>query len=312
MSKKSQRILAFYRTSWNQALPNRTLESCIKNACNTLRSVKDRSISREDAVMSLAHLLPRQKSGGLFLHIVSETPGEAASVVPADKAAATEIAVGTSLPPDDFEFMDGDAFLFVHRDDICICATQMHIAAVQFFLRSLFTKAGLKNNPEQLLFMRAADIKKVTKIRKEGVKSVEISASLYEASASYMKRKLEVQGILGTVARHVRALTGNEKDVTDDALKAKLTLTVDKRRRKGVALGTKRIEDLALDLVNSEQADDDFVIETNTGGRITASEIYVRARVPLEKTGKSLHRSDAWSKLEAFYNQLRETGQLDE
>ena len=311
MTNQSVRALSYYRTEWASAVgPTMDLETCIRSACARLSRVDERSIRRDDTVMSLAHMVTREVSKGIFLHIVSETPGEAASVVPSDKATR-EIDVSISPPPRDFEFMDGDAFALVSGDDICVCTTQMHIAAVQFFLRQLFEKAGLNKIAQFFAFMRAADIPKVRKIRKEGVKSIHLKASLYEASMNYAKRKDEVQGLLGVVARHIRALAGNERDVTEDALRATLVLTVDHRRKHGITLGTKRIENLAVELVKSEHSDDEFTIETNSGGKITASEIYIRSSVRIDRNGKSVDRNHAWGKLEQFYSELRNTGQLD-
>jgi hypothetical protein len=156
-----------------------------------------------------------------------------------------------------------------------------------------------------------ADVNKVKLIKAQGVKEIEIRATMFEATASYQRRKTQALGTLGAAAKHLKALLGKENDVTNDALKILLSLKVD-RRLKGIPLGEKRIEQLAADLLDNQEGHDDFTIITKSGQRISREEIYMRITVPIKGVGKSVDREAAWKELRSFYLSLEKAGALEQ
>jgi hypothetical protein len=161
-----------------------TLESCLKAAHNVLKTVQDRTIIRDSGqhISAVKRLAPRD--GGFFLHITADTPGERASVVPKVKKDAEELDVGTIAAPDNAEFMDGDAFLYVKGDHVCLCTTGLRDGAVRLFLYEFFDKAGLGDHATKFELMKAANVDKLKMLRTQGVKEIALNASLYQATAS--------------------------------------------------------------------------------------------------------------------------------
>ncbi|MGQ0589442.1 MAG: hypothetical protein ACT4N8_07915 [Sphingosinicella sp.] len=123
MADKKEKIISFRRAEWLIDNPtSATLSGLLKQAIDKLQTAADRTVSRGDQEMILASLKP-DKSNAFFLHITLDTPGEAASIVPKAGQTASEIKVGTSPPPKDAEFMDGDAFVYICGNDVALCTT---------------------------------------------------------------------------------------------------------------------------------------------------------------------------------------------
>jgi hypothetical protein len=310
MADTKERTISYRRADWLIDNPDSiSLSSMLKQAAGKLKSVEDRSLYRHGQVMRLVNL--RASKEGFLAHITLETPGEAASVVPKVDKSVEEADVETTAPPEGKEFMDGDAFLFVKEDHVCLCMTGMMDVTVRNFLQDFFMKAKIRRDADKFDLIKVADISKVKLLQSQGVKEIELRAALFAASAQYHKRRAHPQGFLGAVAKQTMSLLGNEHDVNFDALKVMLTLKVDERRR-GLVLGEKRMKQLGTDLLRNQQPGDDFTIVTKTGQRIGPQEIFMRSTAQIEALGKSVERTPAWRELVRFYEALRTSGALEE
>ncbi len=218
-----------------------TLGLCIKQASERLRTVQERTISRAGGqTIRLADFCV-DVDGGCFLHLTVETPGEHASVVPRVTEGEVRLRVSTIPPPNDAEYMDGDAFLYVNNNHVVLCATTVRVGGVRYFLRQFFQKANARKDADQFYFMNAIDTQVLAMLHREGVREIELQASLYSASIDYRDRQQHASGVLAVISRHFKALFGSEYDVTEDALRVGVTLNVD-RRRRGIHVGHKRLE----------------------------------------------------------------------
>jgi hypothetical protein len=308
-----QKTISYHRAEWySDHKDSINLGLCIKQSTDRLRTIPERSIQRAGGyMMRLAYFKPDDENHGYFLHITFETPGEHASVVPSVSADATEVRVSTLAPPNDAEFMDGDAFFYVNRNDACLCATSVSLGSVRYFLNALFEKAKIRSDAGHFDFFNAVDTRKFALIQSKGVREIEIKASLYKASADYNKRKKEITGVLGASAKHIKAILGIDHDVTDDSLRVALTLTVDKRHKGGIVLGHKRMEQVANDIIKNETDEDEYVIVLESGEKIKPRELILKSPVSLDSVGKSVARDKAWDALREYYVGLRRAGQLE-
>jgi hypothetical protein len=114
--------------------------------------------------------------------------------------------------------------------------------------------------------------------------------------------------------RHSGPLTHDDKATAliDDSLRVQVTIKTDGRFRKHLALGEKRIETLATDVVENAESNDDFEIVTNYDQRIGSNEIFLNEVVFIDSYGKSVKRADAWDHLEKFFNRLKKSGALEQ
>ena len=287
MADKREKSISYRRAQWLVDDPaSINLASCIKQAAVKLTTVAERTVPRNNGKFVRLAMLSPESKGGLYLHLTEDTPGELASVVPKAISTSTEIEVSTTAPPSGAEFMDGDAFLYVNENDVCLCSTGMRDASIQYFLQDFFKQAKIRSDAVQFMLAKVSDVSKIKLIQNQGIREIEIRAILYEATLTYNRRKAQAQSIVGAAAKHIRYVLGNEHDVNSDALQVALSVKTD-RRRKGLKLGEKRIQTLATDLIKHQEGDDDFVIITKKNQRIGPNEIFIKTTVEIDSIGKS-------------------------
>lgn len=310
MAETRQKTISYHRAEYQIDVPDSiSLAACIKDATDKRQTVTERTILRSNGqiVRIATHRIDQNK--GHFLHLTADTPGEPASIVPIVDDAAKEVLVETTAPPEGSEFMDGDAFLYVRDNDICICATTISVAAIRQFFVKFFENAKIRKDAGMFDLLNATDTARLARIINSGVKTIEIKSSLYNASMTYRKRKSEPVGALDVVSRFFKAIFANEHDVTEDALRVAVTLTSD-GRAKGLVVGQKRLNDLATIMLEKEEDDDDFVIVLNNKEKILPGEIFLRTKVDIAVKGKSVDRDKAWQKVLDYYNGLLGTGAI--
>jgi hypothetical protein len=312
MADKKEKTVSYRRAIWVDSVSGIDLEWCIREAHAKLKTVDERTIGYSGTLTRSA----KQKNvrsdgnGGLLLHLVTDTPGEAASVVPKVPARSTDLDLKTEAPPPDGEWLDGDAFIFVKGDHLCFCATGMRDGAISWFLHELFKKAKIRKDSNRFDLAKAADVTKLRLLHSQGVKEIEIKAMVSRATAHYEKRKATTYGALGAAGKFLKTIWQAPNDYTDDSLKVILSLKVD-RRFNGIKLGEKRIEQLGADIVKNTEKGDDFSILTKTGQRITQSEIFIRSKVLIDGEGKTVKRDKAWNELVAFFKVLTSSGAVE-
>jgi len=312
MAAQKDKTVSYRRAEWFSAdhQAGVTLATCLKQAGAKLQSVSERTIILHDGkYIRLASM--HREGEGYYLHFTADTPGEAASIVPKVTSTTKEIKVSTVKPPKDAEFMDGDAFLYVSGNDVCMCTTSMGDGSVRYFLQKFFEAAHIGKDATLFDLMKVSNMSKVKLIKSEGVKEIELRTTLYEASVHYHRRKKEPSSIMGAAAKQLKYVLGNEHDVNHDALRMMLTVKTDERR-SGIKLGEKRIQELAKGMVDHQEEEDEYVIITNGGYRIGPKEIFMKSTVKIDSIGKSVDRDKAWEELFRFYNVLKESGALEQ
>lgn len=311
MAEKREKTVSYRRAAWLPEVSGISLESCIRDAHAVLKTIDDRTIGFGGRLTRSV----RQKNvqaGGLLLHLTTETPGESASVVPHPKPTTSELDLRVAAPPRGGEWLDGDAFLYVRGDHVCMCATDIRDGAINYFLHEFFKKAKLRKDSQLFELQKIADVSKLKFLHSQGVKELEINAVLYKATADYTKRKNEVVGSLGAVGKFFKSVLNKPYDVTPDGLKVSVALRVDRRFTKHLSVGYKTIEQLAANVVSHGDEKYDYSIITKTGQRISPDEIFMRAKVQIDSEGKTVDRDKAWCELVFFYDSLKQSGALEE
>ncbi len=311
MVDKREKTLSYRRAVWFDEASGLTLEKCLREAHKNLKNIGERTIVHGDQHTCSA----KQKdgpSGGMFLHLTADTPGEYASVVPKVAPSSAELDLKTAGPPPDGEWLDGDAFLFVRHDHVCMCATGIRDGAINYFLHKLFEKAKLRKDSARFELEKVADVSKLKMLHSQGVQEVEIRATMYQATADYERRKGSAFAGLGAAGRYIKAFLKKPNDYTPDGLQVTLSLKADKRFKKDFRLGEKRIEQIAADVVKNAEKKDEYSIITKTGQKISAREIFMRTTVQIDSDGKTVDRDKAWRELSSFYKFLSESGALEQ
>ncbi len=302
MPARREKTLHYRRAQWLQI--GQTLESYTRQACQTLPTVDLRTIERGEGKFVRCIRTRRRQQGGIFLHLTADTPGEAASTIPKLLNQA-DVDVGEAGPPQDAEFMDGDAFVFIRDDHVCFCAGELRDASIAYFLASLFLKADLGGASSQFVLNRVADVEKIQLIQERGVKEIVLDASLYEATAHYNARNAQPASVLRSIGRTFWSLLAHDdNDDRDDNLQVQVSIAADGRVRHNAEFGYRRLEALAEKVVENERAGDQYAIITKDNQKITAGEITLHKTARITAFGKSVSRDPAWNELLAYYQEL--------
>ena len=309
-----EKTLSYRRADWLETPSgSATLESFLKQALTKLQTVGHTAVARESGqVLSCAKREIRQR-GGIFLHVTAITPGGEASVISSkDTDAAPELDILTVTPPIDNEFVDGDVFLLVRKDSICVCSNAIRDGTIAHYFYKLFEKAKLTDQSTKFHIVNVADIDKVKFIQDHKLKSITLNASLYKASNDALKNAKRMRGAPGAVAKFLKALLGRDNDVNNDSINVHITIETDGRVRKHLSLGEHRLESWALDLVKNEQSDDSYTIVTADRQIIRPNELKMQKLCNIHVKGNSVDRECAWKELLDFYKDLCEKGAVEE
>jgi hypothetical protein len=239
---------------------------------------------------------------GFLLHISAETPGEPASIVP-DAGSGNSIDVSTLNPPNNAEYMDGDAFAYIRGNHVCLCVSLINDAVIYSALQQLFSLAKLTAEAQKFELLKVANTDKLKLIQSEGIKSIDLKTTVYKASFDYSRRHAQAQGIAGAVGKHIKAFIGKPHDVTNDSLQIVLTIKKDLRVRKHLTLGEQTLESLAENILLNQEEDDHFSILLDNGQIVT-----IRQKLPVPARGKSVDRDRAWQALITFFRSLEARG----
>jgi hypothetical protein len=309
MAEKRSKTISYRRAVWFTPKGDGNLEDLLRTVHKQFKTVAERKVKRSGGqVLKGLHFHPK-RGGGFFMHVVAETPGDHASTLSALHDSAEVGSVSTAPAPAGSEFMDGDIFLYVRGNDLSICATSLREGGLATYCRDLFTKAGLGDASTLFEIQRVAKADRMKMINAEGVKEIELHATMYEATAKYIQRKTKASGALAAVGDHLKAVFGKDLDASSEHVKIGVSIKTDYRGSEGKVLGASQMKNIARDVVES---DADYTIITRKGQRINNNDIAVREKVDIERLGKSVDFKAAWQELEKFHDRLVEAGVADE
>lgn len=311
MADEKQKTLGYRRAEFLTKV-DKTLEQYLAEAHTKLADISQRRINLPGypILQCLQHL--HQDNLGVFIHIAAYTPGEKASVVPALRGVASG-EVETAPPPEHCEFMDGDIMALIVGNDVLLCSTNLHEKRAQKYMQEIILAAGIDKKSSQFGLCKKANIDKLKLIQKQGVKSVNLNVSLFDASVEHLHRNTIKKKLGGGLMDEIKALLSIDKKITEindaENLTAQILLTYDSRRKKGI-IGRQRIEKIARQMI--EEDDEGFSIKTLSGETIRGSDIALKKSVSLPKHGKSVFCGEAWRALESYYYELKAGGLLEQ
>ena len=136
--------------------------------------------------------------------------------------------------------MDGDIIVFAKGNDLCICATSLHAGAIGAYCDELFRKAKLGDDATKFDLQKVANVDKLKMIEEQGVKEIDLTATLDEASVKYVKRKTAIGGGLRVLGRHLNAILRKDEPAARDNIRVGIVLKTDGRMKTGKVLCTFR------------------------------------------------------------------------
>jgi len=306
MPEEKTKTLSYRRAQFLSPEAERALEDYLSEAKSKTPDLA-KFIHENGFVLEERHHLFDPKVGH-FLHIVAFTPGEKASIVPHLPGA-----LATTSPPKQSDFLDGDIMVLIAGNHAIICSNGLHEKKVEQFLDKYFEAAGLDRVARCFNLTKVANINKVKMIEAQGVKEITLSSSLFDVSMQHNERTTVSKRLSGAFWDEVKALVlkddGTSEIEESENLTAHLVLSYD-GRKKEISVGRKRLEDISKKVV--EEDEEGFSIVTVSGETLRGSDIALRKFTKIQKHGKSVLHSHAWTELEAYYRELYYNGLLDQ
>ena len=307
MNPEKTRKLTYRRASWSRS-HGKTLQQFLDEAHVKYKATQDRVFDYGDGkIQGMSFAKRGDCSCG---HIASYVPNQPACLVP-DASPANDLDTSTREPPQGHSYLDGDIFFVVREDDLVVCTSSLRESALLNYLASILDLYCEKFTPSDIAISAVADIDQIMLLKREGVAKIVINSSLYSASINYLERKLQKQGLLGSIQALAEAalLQDHHLDASklyeEASLSMKVEISMDRRKRGWAS--QKSITETATSLLNDPDADDVTII-TNSGSQVRASSIAVSKSVRLPAHGDSVSKLPTWAALIDYLNELSKLG----
>lgn len=322
--KLRQRKLYYRRAEWSEMDHSQhTLEDILKDAHEQNENVSSRIFpGLSGSEVKGASYIYDEK--GIFIQIASYTPGQETSTIE-NSREAPESNVTPQEAPDGKDFLDGEVFALVKDNHVIFCPSGARESTADYYFKEMINKSDHVDITHTLELDKIAKASKVSMLEKEGVKGIELDCSLYEASLMHIKEKeKDVSGIMSKIAGELKSIFDNDptlKEIEEkENLNIKLSVTYDGREALrnykdtdfGVR-GKERLKKTSSKLLRDIDEDNDgFTIITGRGNKITASEIRIAETKKIKTLGKSICKVDARVQMHAYYEELKNTGVLQQ
>lgn len=314
------RTVSYRRAHWNntrdfpddlQTYLNRAFLACATTASRTY-DFGDYHIQGIRIGGDVVRTRTGQQRDVLLMQLAKYEPDGQANTVTKPSAVQQESDVETEDPPELKDWIDGDLFVLVCGNHILTCASNTRDTSATKFISAVLSHDG-NTVGNHIHFDRVGAADKLRLLRREGVKKIELGANLYEATMDWYESEVKSK-IFGRLSEAIADCFANDDELSeiaeDENITARVVLNFDGRKRGG-DLGLERMEQLASNLIRDE-GDTDYVIITREDKRITFDEIQLKKSIHVTKHGKTVDRTDAWSKMKLYFEELDRDGLLNQ
>ncbi len=263
-----ERKLYYLRARWSDGV-NHSLQDVLRQAHAACETTAKRTFAFGDS--ELRGQAVDDQNGLHRVHVGRCVPGQQASTL-AQPSSAQSADTGVYDPPARSDYMDGDAFMVVRGNHVVMCPSfGLREGVLVRYVQDLFMATGHDSlipvfHLEPVTNLNTADI-----IAQEGVKTLILDSSLYEATMRYEKRARETthRNCVAEKAKEFLEHLGIRFDDIDpeaddhdpENIQVRLELRYSERR-KGGELGGVRMSAAAATIVAEDDPESQFKIVT--------------------------------------------------
>jgi len=320
----------FYRRATWTTQGKETLENILKVSHDKYNTTSDRTFDGPYGTeIQCARYVYKGKIG-LFFQIASYVPGQPTTAIQESSSTSIKSDISEVIAPVGNNFLDGDVFLLVKDNNVILLQSGSRENVALNYMTKMLEKNSYTNASMSLEFQSIAKEDKVKMIKTQGVKSIELNTSLYEASLMHLekqeenvKRETKIFNLPGAVAETLKQVFAKDKTLSEinekENVNIKLSISFDgkeaMKHRKDAGfgkIGKSRLEKTSEMIIKEYLAEDvdGFTIITGDNNKITSDEIVISDNYRIKTLGKSLYPPDAFDKLEEYYFQLKDRGIL--
>lgn len=307
----------FYRRAIWTNQKKTTLEEILKESHENFQTTSERTFKGlYGTEIQCARYVPKDNVGLLF-QIASYVPGQSTSAIEESSSVSAKSNISEVVAPAGNNFLDGDIFVLVKGNNVILLQSGARENVALHYMSKILEKNSFKHASMSLEFQGIAKEDKIKMIKSQGVKSIELNASLYEASLMHLehqrdktKTETKIFDLPGAVAESLRQVFAKDKTLSEinekENVNIKLSISFDgkeaRRHRKEAGfgkLGKARLEKTSEMVVKEclEEDIDGFTIITGDNNKIKSDEIIISDNYRIMTFGNSLNASDAFDKL---------------
>ncbi len=257
-----------------------------------------------------------KKGSHLLLQLASYVPDQPTSTISKNNKTSSS-SIQAEPAPNGKDYLDGDVFVLVNDNHVILCLSGVRDSVVDIYFRKILNKS--KTKIETFTLDKVANISKVKMIQEQGVKELCLGASLYDASIEELDNKnLTMFGLTHSVAEQIKRIFAADPTLQTIQEKENLNIQVSIKFDGKEAMKHQKENDFgkvgkerllkSSEQILSQNDDDGFTIITGSGNKISSGDVSVSESFKVSTLGKSLSRTNAWEKLEAYAEKLEETG----
>ncbi len=328
MANKSQvKNFTYSRANFGMLEQPNSLETDLRTA-HALYNLPEERIFVYSS-MSLKGYKFEALDNGVLIHAVVYEAGMPASIIN-NETGDVDAEVTTHDSPNNKDYLQKEVFAYISGNDVVICTHNTRESTFLAYCKFMLSKVDAIEAAENLMIEKIGDINKLALIRKEGIKKINLNVSLYKASRDYIESQQggahvnKVKKLLAGIGNDIAMLFSADDDhnvAEDENLNISLSMSFDgKEARSNLAVpefgetGKSTLLKTAENVLDAEENDffDGFEIVTSKDKSIKYNSIKVQGKYRVKTVGTSLFRVDVWTKLEAYYNEIKGNGTLEQ
>ena len=315
MTTKS-RTITYLRAVWQtQGTVSTTLQQILERCLTSLPNVENTQIPLRDGLAEIRHR--NLTNDQCYLHIAAWTAQEEVSTVPHEQNVVNS-DLSSQAPGNDYDFLDGDGMMLISKNHCLLMPSGLHPKSIEQYVRNLIGHAKnigvpiseAEGNFKLLQIEDKLIIKEI--IDAGGIKKVDLNVGRYmetvKDDADKFKPRKIIEELGSSILECITLKDATRRQIEEaENIHAKLIITFDSRRS---GLKHEEFDSIAQDVASENL--DDVELVTKSGKRIKNSELTLKKSVRIEAFGKTVHHNIAREEMEIFFEELKNSGTLEE
>lgn len=313
-SKKIHYVRAAYNSNKH---PNDTFRGLVKRALVKLPGVASTRIplpAHGDMGVAYRHSDWENKDKPLKLVLAAGAEGEAIGTFGANTSEIQDSDITTD-PPLGRSFKLAEAFVLIEGDEVLVCTdgTMRGYKTVSRYFRSLLDKANLPPETQSFEFEPVSNQDKRRILEQEGVASMELSGTMYAATAELNSANGGLGQALREFKQQVQRLLGQEVTQEQQEVLSEnwanfnvKTVITPKGKTRAEPVVLDSLDSLASDIIDEIPDDTEISIETRGGNTIKSGDVILSTMVSTfrKQARNDLDHYEMWKHLDNYRQDL--------
>lgn len=296
-----QKVIEYRRAKWFESGQN--LEELCRLAWRLKPSQVERTFEFEQR-RSISGLSAQDFGrDGFGLHCGRYTDQQPAGVIKMEPAPA--VSISKRPPANDENFLSGDFFALVRKNDVICLGCGRNGSALRNYLAKLFIESEFVTDSAQFELLLLPNAERVKEIDRIGVRKVDLKLALSVAAATETSEEGAWSRVSSGGKKFLSAVFRREADFRRIQEIEDGTLSIMIDVKKGELTATRGfMERFSKEIAYDDEAED-FDIHLQDGNIISKHSATMRKKVYLEEVANSVSSSETWQSMIDYLREVR-------